>query len=244
LADIIYHLDQVSYRYFKSVPVLADIDLSVYKGEKLLIMGANGCGKSTLLKLLDGLIFPTSGKIEAFGQILSERSLAAHPGEFRRQVGFVFQDPDVQLFCATVLDEVAFAPLHLGMKQVDLLNLVNTTLRNFGLEELQDRPPFRLSGGEKKKVALAAVMIYNPEVLILDEPTNGLDPRTKRWFLERLAELNHNGTTIIVATHDLEIGENFADRVMVMNEQHGIAAVAPPKTIFGDNLLLSEVNLI
>lgn len=244
MADIVYSLDQVSYSYLKSVPVLANINLSLFKGEKLIILGANGCGKSTLLKLLDGLIFPSSGEIKVFGQVLTERSLNLNPYWFRKKVGLVFQDADTQLFCASVFDEVAFAPLQLGQNQPLLRQQIDAALKDFGLEELKDRPPYRLSGGEKKKVALAAVTIYNPEVLLLDEPTNGLDPRTKKWFLARLEELHQKGTTIVVATHDLEMGRNLADRVMVMNEGHGVEIIAQPQEIFANEQLLSEVNLI
>jgi cobalt/nickel transport system ATP-binding protein len=216
--DIIYSLDQVSYKYLKSVPALSKINLSITKGEKLIVLGANGCGKSTLLKLLNGLIFPSDGVIQAFGQVLSERNLNVNPYEFRKKVGFVFQDSDTQLFCSSVFDEIAFAPLQMGLGPDDLIKRIYAALKDFDIEELKERPPYRLSGGEKKKVALAAVTVYNPDVLLLDEPTNSLDPRTKKWFLSRLDELNRNGTTIVVATHDLEMARNLADRVIVMNE--------------------------
>jgi cobalt/nickel transport system ATP-binding protein len=244
MAETIYNLEHVTYQYLKTVPVLTDINAAIVKGEKIVILGANGCGKSTLLKLLDGLLFPSSGEIRAFGQILTERALQLHPYEFRQKVGLVFQDSDSQLFCSSVFDEVAFAPLQLGLDPQVLLQQVNTTLQEFGLWELRDRPPYRLSGGEKKKVALASVAVYNPQVLLLDEPTNGLDPRTKKWFLSRLEELNRNGTTIIIATHDLELGRNLADRILVMNEQHGIETIAKPDEIFTNDQLLSKVNLI
>lgn len=244
LDNFIYKLNRVTYCYIKSAPVLVNIHLSICRGEKLVILGANGCGKSTLLKLLDGLIFPDSGQIEAFGQRLEEKSLDASPYEFRRKVGFVFQDSDTQLFCSSVFDEVAFSPLQMGLGQDEARKRVNNIIKDFGLGELKDRPPYRLSGGEKKKVALAAVTVYDPEVLLLDEPTNGLDPRTKKWFLQRLVQLNQKGTTIVIATHDLELARNFADRVLVMNESHQIEAIAKPAEIFAKDDLLSRVNLI
>jgi cobalt/nickel transport system ATP-binding protein len=244
VSEVVYNLEHVSYGYLRAVSVLNDITASIYKGEKLVVLGANGCGKSTLLKLLDGLIFPSSGRITAFGQGLNERDLQANSYEFRRKVGLVFQDSDVQLFCSSVFDEVAFAPLQLGLDQGNLLKQVNITLQEFGLWELRERPPYRLSGGEKKKVALAAVTVYNPKVLLLDEPTNGLDPRTRKWFLGRLEELNRQGATIIIATHDLELGRRFGDRVMVLNEQHELEMLANPDDIFANDQLLSKVNLI
>ncbi len=131
-----------------------------------------------------------------------------------------------------------------GLARDVLEKKVTATLKDFELGELSDRPPYRLSGGEKKKVALAAVTMYDPEVLLLDEPTNSLDPRTKKWLLNRLEEINHRGTTIVMATHDLDLGRNFADRIVVMNERQGIEAVARPEEIFANNRLLEEVNLI
>lgn len=240
MAEVVYSLDHVSYSYLKAVPVLANINLSIIKGEKLVILGANGCGKSTLLKLLDGLIPPNDGEIKMFGKILAEQN----PYEFHKKVGFVFQDSDTQLFCSSVFDEIAFAPLQMSLNQADLIQRVNANLNDFDLEELKERPPYRLSGGEKKKVALASVTVYNPEVLLLDEPTNSLDPRTRKWFLTRLEELNQQGTTVVVATHDLEMGKKLADRVMIMNEQHGIEIIAQPEEIFGNEQLLAKVNLI
>ncbi|HBF37056.1 MAG TPA: nickel ABC transporter ATP-binding protein [Firmicutes bacterium] len=244
MAEIIYSLKRVSYNYMESMPVLSNIDLSIVRGEKLVILGANGCGKSTLLKLLDGLIFPAGGEMKTFQHIISELDPYSTGYEFRKKIGFIFQDSDTQLFCPSVLDEVAFAPLQMGLERDVLEKKVAATLKDFELEELSDRPPYRLSGGEKKKVALAAVTIYNPEVLLLDEPTNSLDPRTKKWLLNRLEEINQKGTTIVMATHDLDIGRNFADRIVVMNEQHGIEAIARPEEIFANNRLLAEVNLI
>jgi cobalt/nickel transport system ATP-binding protein len=244
MAEMIYNLKQVSYGYPKSLPVLSDICLQIYRGEKIVILGANGCGKSTLLKILGGLLFPTRGQIEAFGQILNEKKLEDDPYPFRKRVGLVFQDSDTQLFCSSVFDELAFAPLQLQMDNECLKHQVDTVLKDFGLEELKGRPPYRLSGGEKKKVALAAVSIYNPEVFILDEPTNNLDPRTQRWFRGKLEELNRNGTTLIIATHDLEMAKQIADRVIVMNEQHGIESDGKPEDIFADEQLLLKVNLI
>jgi cobalt/nickel transport system ATP-binding protein len=244
MKEIVYNLENVGYHYQQSLPVLANINMQIFKGEKIIILGANGCGKSTLLKMMDGLIFPNSGQIEAFGQILNERNLNNNPYEFRKKVGLVFQDSDMQLFCSSVFDEIAFAPLQLNWNQNNLQQHLEATLKDFGLMDLQDRPPYRLSGGEKKKVALASITIYNPEVLLLDEPTNGLDPRTQKWFLAQLADVNQKGTTLIIATHDLEIAKNLADRVIVMNERHEIEIIGKPEEIFMNEQLLADVNLI
>lgn len=244
MAELIYNIKQVFYHYLQSTPVLSDINLRIFQGQKIVVLGANGCGKSTLLKMLGGLIFPDRGEIEAFGQPLNEKNLQVNPYSFRKRVGLVFQDSDTQLFCSSVFDELAFAPLQLNLNEEDLKQQVASVLKDFGLEDLKERPPYRLSGGEKKKVALASVCIYNPEVLILDEPTNSLDPRTKKWFVNKLMELNQKGTTIILATHDLEMAKFVADRVIVMNENHGIEMDGKPEEIFSNEQLLWKVNLI
>lgn len=241
--DIVFELKNIYYSYIKSIPALVDINFAVNKGEKLIILGANGSGKSTLLKLMDNLISPDSGEILAFGKsILDMKNYNEY--EFRRRVGFVFQDSDVQLFNTNVFDEVAFAPLQMGLKPNDVQKLVNDTLNSFGLTKLKDRPPHRLSGGEKKKVALASVIVMNPDVLLLDEPTNGLDPRSRKWLLNKLIELNMSSTTLVIATHDLDLAKSLADRVIIMNESHSIEAIGNPLEILDNLDLLSKVNLI
>lgn len=241
--DIVFELKNIYYSYIKSIPALVDINFAVNKGEKLFILGANGSGKSTLLKLMDNLISPDSGEILAFGKsILDMKNYNEY--EFRRRVGFVFQDSDVQLFNTNVFDEVAFAPLQMGLKPNDVQKLVYDTLNSFGLTKLKDRPPHRLSGGEKKKVALASVIVMNPDVLLLDEPTNGLDPRSRKWLLNKLIELNRSSTTLVIATHDLDLAESLADRVIIMNESHSIEAIGNPLEILDNLDLLSKVNLI
>jgi len=176
----VYELKQVSFAYDGKQPALENIDLTVRPGECLVILGANGCGKSTLLKLLDGLYFPTQGSISAFGKPLSEEALRSdeYNFAFRRRVGLVFQDTDVQLFSPSVLDELAFAPLQLGLPRDEVQRHVEGVLEALRIEKLRDRAPHRLSGGEKRRVALASVLTLNPEVWLLDEPTTGLDPRS------------------------------------------------------------------
>ncbi|CAA7600670.1 Putative ABC transporter [Acididesulfobacillus acetoxydans] len=242
----LFTLRSVSYNYLPDKPVLTQINLDLYQGESLAILGANGSGKSTLLKLLCGLIFPTAGEITAFGQTLSEESLRnqAFLQNFRQQVGFVFQNSDAQLFSATVWDELAFAPLQAGLPTETVQTRVRDTAELLGIQHLLERPPYRLSGGEKKKVALASVLAVNPEVLFLDEPTNGLDPRTQFWLVEFLTALKDAGKTVIIATHDLSIVEDIAERVIVIREDHTLAADGPTLKILSDRNLLLDVNLI
>ncbi|MDQ7095229.1 ABC transporter ATP-binding protein [Desulfosporosinus sp. PR] len=244
--DMIFDIHNVSYSYLPGQSVLTDINLNIRQGEGLVILGANGSGKSTLLKMLCGLIHPDSGQIYAFGQELTEDALrdSKFLQDFRQRVGFVFQNSDAQLFSATVWDELAFAPLQAGLTKAEVNRRVDDVAELVGIRSFLDRAPYKLSGGEKKKVALACVLTVNPEVLFLDEPTNGLDPRTQFWLVEFLSALQKAGKTVIMATHDLSIVEELAQRVIVFREDHTIAADGIPLQVLSNRELLLEVNLI
>jgi cobalt/nickel transport system ATP-binding protein len=244
--DMVFDIHNVSYSYLPGYPVLTDITLGIRKGEGLVILGANGSGKSTLLKMLCGLIHPTAGEIYAFGQELTEIALrdSKFLQDFRQRVGFVFQNSDAQLFSATVRDELAFAPLQAGLAEEAVNRRIEDVAELVGIKRLLDRAPYKLSGGEKKKVALACVLTVNPEVLFLDEPTNGLDPRTQFWLVEFLKALQGAGKTIIMATHDLSIVEELAQRVIIFREDHTIAADGEPLQVLSNRELLLDVNLI
>lgn len=241
-----FELSAVTFGYADGIEALRDVDLEIGSGEKIAIVGANGSGKSSLLRLLNGLAFPTTGSLRAFGDELTERALNddrfAH--SFRRRVGFLFQNPDSQLFSSTVREEIAFGPLHMGLPKPEIEQRVEDLARTLGLLPLLDRPPFRLSGGEKKKVAIASVLAVNPDVLLLDEPTGGLDPRSQQWMVELIVRLNRAGKTIITATHDLTFVPVIADRVVVLSEEHEVAAVGPSKEVLSNGELLARVNLI
>ena len=242
--DELYRLERVCYNYGNQF-ALKDISFTIRQGEHVAVLGANGSGKSTLLKILNGLIFPTSGVVECLGGKVAEESLA---GDFlrcfRERVGFVFSEPDVQLFCPTVFDEVAFGPLQLGLQGDEARRRVDELLNMLGISALKDRAPYTLSTGEKKKVAIAAVLAVNPDVLLLDEPTNGLDPRTQVWLFELLEGLKALNKTCIMSTHDLSLAEDFADRVIVMDEAHSIAADGPTPDVMRDKELLLRTNII
>jgi cobalt/nickel transport system ATP-binding protein len=192
------------------------------------------------------LLFPTAGEARAFGQTLSEEKFreASFTAFFRKSVGLLFQSPDVQLFCPTVFDEIAFGPLQLDLPLEEVIQKSQEIIRMLNLEKVSHRTPHQLSGGEKKKVALASVLALNPDVLLLDEPTSGLDPRTQVWLVEVLDELHSLGKTILTATHDLSILEEIADRAYVMSEDHALVADGPPEEILDDLELLLRVNLI
>ena len=242
----IIQLRDVSFEYITNETVLKDINLDIYSGEKLVILGANGSGKSSLQKILNGLIFPSKGEYRAFGQLVTEETLNDEQFAlaFRQRIGFIFQNSDAQLFSTNVWEEIAFGPLQMKLSFKEVNDRVNGVIQMLNLEPLKDRPPYRLSGGEKKKVAIASVLSMNPEVLILDEPTSGLDPRTQRWLINLLVELNNAGKTLIMCTHNLDIVEEIADRVIVFNEEHNIVAEGPPQYILSNKELLLSVNLI
>jgi len=239
-------LSDVSFEYITDEMVLKDINLDIYKGEKIVILGANGSGKSSLQKILNGLIFPSKGEYKAFGQLVTEETLndEQFAQAFRQRVGYIFQNSDAQLFSTNVWEEIAFGPLQMKLSFKEVNDRVNGVIQMLNLESLKDRPPYKLSGGEKKKVAIASVLSINPEVLILDEPTNGLDPRTQRWLINLLVQLNKSGKTLITCTHNLDIVEEIADRVIVFNEEHNIVAQGSPQDILSNKELLLSVNLI
>lgn len=245
-ASLVFELSHISYDYRPGEPALQNISLTMGAGEKIVLLGPNGGGKSTLQKILAGLIFAHTGKFTAFGQDISagrmrDKHFAA---TYRRKVGYVFQNSDVQIFCASVLDEVMFGPQSMGQSYEEARWRAEELLEYVGISHLADRLPHHLSGGEKKKVAIAAVLAVNPEVLILDEPTNGLDPKTQRWMINMLEELNSFGKTIITATHHLNLVPELARRVVVLGETHGIMADGQPGDILHDRELLLSANLI
>ena len=208
----------------------------------MALLGANGSGKSTLLKLLNGLLFTREGTLEALGQVLSEESMANEEFSFafRRRVGFVFQNSDAQLFNSNVWEEIAFGPVQLGWPAAEVNRVVDDVIAMLNLERFRQRPPFKLSGGEKRLVALASVLSLNPDVLLLDEPTSGLDPRTQRKLIRLIQQLGEAGKTIIAATHNLEIVEEIADRALVFSEDHHLVAAGSCEEILSNIGLLGK----
>jgi cobalt/nickel transport system ATP-binding protein len=239
-----FELDQVSYRYH-DVPALSGIDLRVQQGSRTALLGANGSGKSTLLRILDALYFPCAGSVRFHGRELTPRLFESDEFafDFRRRVGLVFQSPDVQLFNPTVFDEIAFGPLQLRWPRAEIISRVESVLERFEIAHLRDRPPHRLSGGEKKRVAIASVLVLEPEVLLLDEPTAALDPRSESQIINLLATLGDGRRTMVIATHDLNLAMDIADRCVLL-ERGKVAAEGEPGQIVRDTELLGRVNLI
>jgi cobalt/nickel transport system ATP-binding protein len=244
--DVIFKLNDVNFSYLGKYPALSGVELEIKRGERVAVIGANGSGKSTLLHILDGLIFPDGGSVEWSGAALSEKALldAAFNRSFRTKVGLVFQNPDVQLFCPTVKEEIMFAPLQFGMDKNGIKKAFDAVIEIFGLGELTSRMPHQLSIGEKRKVAMASVLISGPDVILLDEPTAGLDPRTSRDLIELLNKYHKDGKTIIIATHDMHIVEEIADIAHVFGHDKKIARSGTPAKILSDTGFLKENNLI
>jgi cobalt/nickel transport system ATP-binding protein len=244
--DAVFRCRDLSYAYLDRFPALNGVSLDVVRGEKLALLGANGCGKSTLLKVLDGLIFPTAGTVHAFGEPVTEDALedAQFSAGFRSRVGFVFQNSDAQVFSPTVREEIAFGCLQLGMTKDETLARVDDVLHLLDITDLADRAPFQLSGGQKKRVAIGSVLVMNPEVMLFDEPTAALDPRTRHWLTELIVELSAAGKTIVLATQDLDALDLLADRALVMSEDHAVVCDARPAALLADRDLLLSVNLI
>jgi cobalt/nickel transport system ATP-binding protein len=240
----IFELQNITFSY-DSIPAIRGLTLHIEEGDRVALLGANASGKSTLLKILDALYFPSAGSVTFKGNALTEEQLRQDEFflSFRRRVALVFQNPDVQLFNPTVFDEVAYGPLQLEWSQEKARRRVEETLHFMSLSHLRDRPPYRLSGGEKKRVALASVLVLDPEVLLLDEPTATLDPRSQSQLVDLMQQWKGTAKTVITATHQLEIVEDIADRVLVL-EAGTVIAEGTPSEILSNADLLLRANLI
>ena len=209
----------VHYAYQGKIPALRGIDMMLSRGERVAFLGANGSGKSTLLSLLDGLIFPDKGVILYEGRELTETAFLdeSFSLEFRKNVGLVFQNPDVQLFCPTVREDIAFGPLQLGIDETTVKTRLEALAETFRIAHLLDRSPHQLSVGEKRKVAFATVLAIDPHVMLLDEPTASLDPDTADWVRSYLKEYqDKTQATILLASHNMGEVERLCDDVILL----------------------------
>ncbi|HYM06975.1 MAG TPA: ABC transporter ATP-binding protein [Terriglobales bacterium] len=239
----IFEARDVTFRYHQAT-ALDGLNLTIMPGERVALLGANGSGKSTLLSILDGLCFAEKGSVAFQGELLTESRLNGEVEfDFRRRVALVFQNPDVQLFNPTVFDEVAFAPLQLQWPKEEIRLRVNQMLERMEIADLKDRSPHHLSTGEKKRVALASVLILDPEVLLLDEPTAALDPKSESQMIDFLVSCSGGRKTVVTATHDLDLVEDIADTCHVF-ERGRIVATGTPAEVLDDHALLLKTNLI
>ncbi len=244
--NVVFELKDVNFSYLGKYPALRGVDITIKRGEKISVIGANGSGKSTLLHMLDGLIFPDNGSMKAFGREFKEDDLddADLSRDFRKSVGLVFQNPDVQLFCPTVREDIIFGPLQLGVSKKQIHERLEELTAMLGIVGLLDRSPHQLSIGERRKVAIATTLIIGPDVLLLDEPTAGLDPMTTRHIIDMLNLASSSGKTIITSTHDLHIVEEISDTVYVFGSDKRIAAFGSSSEILKNEQLLREHNLV
>jgi cobalt/nickel transport system ATP-binding protein len=223
------------HTYPDGTVALKGISFLITHGEAVGVIGANGAGKSTLLLHLNGYLTPTSGAIRIGDFPLTQGTLP----EIRKTVGMVFQDPDDQLFMPTVFDDVAFGPLNLGLSPPDAELCVLKALEKVGAAHLRDKPPYHLSGGEKKRVAIATVLSMSPDILVMDEPTSGLDPSARRQLMGLLREFQH---TRIFTSHDLDMVVELCSRVIVLKGGE-VRADGPTAEIFNNEKLLAECGL-
>ncbi len=222
----IIECNNLCYAYDNYI-ALRQVTFSVSAGETVVLQGPNGCGKSTLLKLLNGLLFPAEGTFRFQGKDITEKALKdkRFAKEFHQKVGFIFQDSSLQLFTGSVEEEIAFGPRQMGLPEEAVTQRVNDVLQLTGLTALRDRAPYHLSGGEKKKTAIACILSMNPEVLVLDEPLAGLDTKTQQWLVSFLKELQSAGKTLIISTHNNALAEELGHRFIRMNDDHTIEAI-------------------
>ena len=239
-------LNNIDYSYFGKIPALRNINFSVKKGEIFSIIGQNGSGKSTLLHIINALIFPDAGNVLFEGNDVTEKSLKEKSlgMQFRQRMSYIFQNSDIQLFCPTVFDELLFSPLQLNLPLEIAHQRAEQTLSYLGIGYLKDRPVYMLSGGEKKRVAIASVLTMNPDVLLVDEPLSNLDPKNQTFFIELLLELNKAGKTIIFTTHQLDLIDHLQPRVAVLSDEHTIQKIGSASEILADEEFLISVNLI
>jgi cobalt transport protein ATP-binding subunit len=228
-------ITHLHFAYPDGTEALRGIDLTVLPGEKLALVGPNGAGKSTLLLQLNGTLSPSHGSVEISGLPVVRANLA----RIRALVGLVFQDPDDQLFSPTVFDDVAFGPLHMGMPAEEIHQRVERALREVGLTGFERRLPHHLSLGQRKRAALATVLSMDPDVLVFDEPSSGLDPRGRRQLIGLLASLRQ---TLVIATHDMRLAAEVLSRTVMMDEGV-VVADGPTADLLADAALLEAHGL-
>ncbi|WP_298522849.1 energy-coupling factor ABC transporter ATP-binding protein [uncultured Methanobrevibacter sp.] len=240
MTDIHLETKNLSFTYSDGTKALRNVNIQIKKGEKIAIMGPNGAGKSTLFSHFNGLTEPTSGHVEIDGEkIVFEREELL---KVRQKVGIVFQDPNDQLFAPTVKEDVAFGPMNLGLEYEEVEKRIAESLEMVGMRGFEDKTPHHLSGGQQKRVAIAGIVAMRPEIMILDEPTAGLDPEGVDKVLDILNELNKDGMSIVISSHDIEMVNEFADKIFVLYNGE-IIAEGDKHQIFSDKELLKKAHL-
>ncbi len=212
MTEALFHLHDLHFAHDPARPLLAGIDFRLHPGERVALLGDNGAGKTTLLHLMLGLLRPRAGTVTAFGAI---RRAEADFHEVRARAGLLFQDPDDQLFCPTVAEDVAFGPLNLGLSRTEARARVAVALHRVGLAGFEDRVTHKLSGGEKRLAALAAVLAMEPQVLLLDEPSNALDRKARDRLIAILDDLPQ---AMVIISHDCDLVDRLATRRITLRD--------------------------
>ncbi|HAS83758.1 MAG TPA: cobalt ABC transporter ATP-binding protein [Verrucomicrobia bacterium] len=238
--DWILEADALSYRYPCGKMALDSLDLKVARGRRLVVLGANGAGKTTLFMCLNGLLSPQSGGVRINGRIPG--SSRSDRREWRRQVGLVFQNPDDQVAAGNVLQDVAFGPLNLGMSPEAARQRARESLDILAIGSMAETPTHELSFGMRKLVAIAGVLSMRPEIIVLDEPTAGIDPEGARQVHQALDSVQAQGTTLIISTHDMDMAYEWADEAAILSGGRTLRQ-GPVSEIFADTALLQHVRL-
>ena len=234
--DVVLEFSNVAFSYNETANV-HDLNVKVHKGDFVSIIGSNGAGKSTFSKLTNGLLKPSVGDVLVLGENTKKQKVSA----LAKHIGFLFQNPDRQICCATVREEIAFSLRNNGIAEDEIKNRVTKTLEEFGFDG--DTEPFNMSRGQRQRLCLACLIALNPEILILDEPTTGLDYRECMEVMSRIRELNANGTTVIMVCHDMEVVLDFAKTVIVMNRGE-ILGQGETRQVLSNKALLSKARLL
>ena len=239
-------MKNIYYSYEGGATALKNVNLQINSGESVAFIGPNGSGKSTLMKLINGLVSPSSGSYSFENLEITSKHLQndLFSKNFHKKIGFVFQNSEVQLFCSNVYEEIAFGIRQMGMPEDEVQKRVEDILKLLKVEDLKHRQPYHLSGGEKRKIAIASVLVMNPQVLVFDEPMNGLDPESKRFLKELMIILNTAGKTILCSTHDFEYVKGVFNRAVVFSKNHTIIRDGSYKEIMEDNEFLFNNNII
>lgn len=241
MRDIILEARNLSYSYEdSSSPALNGLSLSIARGSKIAVMGANGSGKSTFFLCCNGILKPDQGELLFKGQPVSysKKNLL----ELRSKVGIVFQNPDTQLFCASVYQEISFGPLNLGIPEKEAAEAVENIIETLEITDFRHRPAHALSGGQKKQVALADILVMKPEIMILDEPFAALDPVHTRIIHQQIDKMCTSGMTVLLATHNTDYALEWADEVILLKNGRVLSQDRPDK-VLTDEKLLKETNL-
>lgn len=239
MGEVAIELKGVEYVYPDGSVALDNVNMKIMKGERVAILGPNGAGKSTLLMLMGGLFMPSKGDVTVLGMSMSDKNLH----KIRKSVGLVFQDPDDQLFSPTIWEDVAFGPSNQGLPEEEVSIRTKEALRSVRLDGYGDRPPHHLSAGEKKRAAIATVLAMQHEILILDEPTANLDPKSRMELIDLVNNLCKKGNlTLIIATHDVNLIPDIADKIFVLSGGH-IITEGSVREVLLNSKLMDEANL-